>query len=60
MNLYDINGALHYAQAFELKKSRQKLELYDLPQNLMDGTYILQVLKGKEIILTEKIIKLSR
>ncbi|MEL6944980.1 MAG: T9SS type A sorting domain-containing protein, partial [Bacteroidota bacterium] len=59
VNLYDIHGALHFAQAFELKKGKQQLTISDLPENLQDGTYIVQVVQGRDVILTEKVVKAS-
>jgi len=57
INLYDLNGQLLYAQTFHLTKGKQTLSLDNLPSNLAAGSYILQVTRGNEILLTEKVVK---
>ncbi|MEN0049363.1 MAG: carboxypeptidase-like regulatory domain-containing protein, partial [Bacteroidota bacterium] len=54
INLYDISGQLKYAATFDLAKGDQDLPLEQLPSTLAAGTYIVQVIEGNEIVMTEK------
>ncbi|MEM8527230.1 MAG: T9SS type A sorting domain-containing protein [Bacteroidota bacterium] len=59
VTLYDLGGQLLYAKTFQLTKGKQTLSIDDLPSNLAAGSYILQVTRDNEILLTEKVVKVK-
>ncbi|MEM1325529.1 MAG: carboxypeptidase-like regulatory domain-containing protein [Bacteroidota bacterium] len=58
-NIYNVTGRLVYAKTIDLLEGKQVITLDQLPAHLTSGSYILQVVRENEVILTEKVSKIK-
>ena len=60
INIYSSDGKLVYAKTEELISGRQSIPINNFPNAQSAGNYVLQLMRGNEVILTRKIVKTTR